>query len=40
MQQPFWESSPPIRVSPLLELRSTPSQKSRKIDLIDFIYEK
>ena len=40
MNQPFWESSPPIRVSPLLELRSTPSQKSRKIDLIDFIYEK
>ena len=39
MQQPFWESSPPIRVSPLLELRSTPSQKSRKIDLVDFLFD-
>ena len=39
MQQPFWESSPPIRVSPLLELRSTHSQKSRKIDLVDFLFD-
>ena len=39
MQQPFWEDSPPIRVSPVLELHASPSQKSRKIDLIDFLFE-
>ena len=39
MQQPFWEDSPPIRVSPVLELHASPSQKSRKIDLVDFIFE-
>ena len=37
MQQPFWESSPPIRVSPLLELHASHSQKAMKIDLIDFL---
>jgi hypothetical protein len=39
MRQPFWEDSPSIRVSPLLELHATPEQKQRKIDLIDFLYE-
>ena len=39
MQQPFWEDSPPIRVSPLLELHASSEQKSRKIDLIDFIFD-
>lgn len=29
----------PLRVSPLLELQSTSDQKSRKIDLVDFLYE-
>ena len=37
MNQVFWEDSPPIRVSPVLELHSTPSQKAAKIDLIDFL---
>ena len=26
-------------VSPLLELRATPEQKRRKIDLVDFLFE-
>ena len=38
MQQPFWEDSPPIRVSPLLETHATPEQKAAKIDLIDFLF--
>ena len=38
MQQPFWEDSPPIRVSPLLETHATPEQKQAKIDLIDFLF--
>ena len=38
MQQPFWEGSPPIRVSPLLETHATPEQKAAKIDLIDFLF--
>ena len=29
----------PLRVSPLLELKSTPEQKQRKIDLVDFLYD-
>ena len=29
----------PLRVSPLLELQSTPDQKQRKIDLVDFIFD-
>ena len=28
-----------ITVSPLLELRATPDQKRRKIDLVDFLFE-
>ena len=38
MQQPFWEDSPPIRVSPILELNATPAQKAAKIDLVDFLF--
>lgn len=37
MAEPFWEGSPPIRVSALLEQQATAEQKSRKIDLVDFI---
>ena len=40
MAEPFWEDSPPIRVSPVLELHATPEQKQRKIDLIDFLFDK
>lgn len=40
MQQPFWEDSPPIRVSPLLELHATDEQKARKIDLVDYIFDR
>ncbi len=29
----------PIRVSPLLEQKATPDQKSRKIDLVDYLFE-
>ena len=39
MHQLFWEDSPPIRVSPLLEQHATVEQKQRKIDLIDFLFE-
>ena len=28
-----------VTVSPLLELRATPEQKRRKIDLVDFLFE-
>ena len=38
MNQVFWEDSPPIRVSPLLEIHATPEQKQAKIDLIDFLF--
>ena len=38
MNQVFWEDSPPIRVSPLLETHATPEQKQAKIDLIDFLF--
>ena len=38
MQQPFWENSPPIYVSSLLEIHATPEQKQRKIDLVDFLF--
>jgi hypothetical protein len=37
MVQPFWEDSPPIRVSSLLEQLATPEQKAAKIDIADFI---
>lgn len=39
MAQPYWEDSPPIRVSALLEQHATPEQKGRKIDLVEFITE-
>ena len=39
MLQPFWEGSPPITVSPLLELHATPEQKAGKIDIVDFIFD-
>ena len=38
MHQPFWEESPPIRVSPILEMHATEEQKRRKIDLVDFLF--
>lgn len=38
MAEPFWEDSPPIRVSPVLELHATAEQKQRKIDLIDYVF--
>ena len=38
MRQLFWEDSPPIRVSPILEQRATSEQKQRKIDLADFLF--
>ena len=40
MQQPFWEGSPPIRVSPILEQHASAEQKARKIDLVDFLFDK
>lgn len=39
MRQPFWDDSPPIRVSPLLEQRATEEQKQRKIDIADYFFE-
>ena len=39
MRQPFWEDSPPIYVSPILEQQATTEQKERKIDLVDFLFE-
>ena len=39
MAQLYWDDSPPIRVSALLEQHATPEQKSRKIDLVEFITE-
>ena len=39
MAQPYWEGSPPIRVSALLEQQATADQKRRKIDLVEFITE-
>ena len=38
MQQPFWEGSPPIRVSPVLEQKATLEQKQRKIDIVDMLF--
>lgn len=40
MQSVFWEDSPPIHVSAFLELKATPDQKRRKIDLLDYILER
>ena len=39
MASHFWPKENPIRVSPILELHATPSQKERKIDLVDFLFE-
>ena len=39
-RQLWWEDSPPIYVSPILEERATAEQKERKIDLVDFLFEK
>ena len=39
MRSVFWETSPPIRVSPILELNATEEQKQRKIDLVDYLFE-
>ena len=39
MQSPFWEESPPIRVSAFLEQHASEAQKRRKIDLVDFLKE-
>ena len=39
MRSIFWEDCPPIRVSPLLEIKASPDQKRRKIDLVDFLFE-
>ncbi len=39
MQSSFWEGSPPIYVSPLLEQKATETQKLRKIDLLDFLFD-
>lgn len=38
-QQPWWEDSPPIYVSTLLELHATTAQKERKIDIVDYLFE-
>ena len=39
MRAPFWEDSPPIRVSSILEAHASPEQKQRKIDLVDYLFE-
>ena len=39
MQTSFWEESPPIRVSSILEEHATGEQKERKIDLVDYLFE-
>jgi hypothetical protein len=38
MRQPFWDSLPPITVSPILEQHATPEQKAEKIDLVDMLF--
>ena len=35
----YWDDSPPIRVSALLEQHATADQRRRKIDLVEFITE-
>ena len=40
MQQPFWEDSPPIRVSAVLEQHASSDQKARKIDLVDYLFDR
>ena len=39
MRSFFWPRHNHIRVSPILELHATVSQKQRKIDLVDFLFE-
>ena len=39
MRQPFWDRSPPVVVSPLLERNATEEQKRRKIDIADMLFE-
>lgn len=39
MQAPFWEDSPPIHVSSILEAHASLEQKQRKIDLVDYLFE-
>lgn len=39
MASDFWEGSPPIHVSSLLERHATAEQKERKIDLVEFLME-
>ena len=39
MAQPYWDDSPSIRVSALLEQHATADQRRRKIDLVEFITE-
>ena len=38
-QQLFWENTPPIEISALLELKASEDQKARKIDLADYYFE-
>ena len=38
-QEASWMLDQTVTVSPLLELRATPEQKRRKIDLVDFLFE-
>ena len=38
-QQLFWENSPPIYVSDILERKSSEDQKTRKIDIADYYLE-
>ena len=38
-QQLFWENSPPIYVSDILERKSSEDQKQRKIDIADYYLE-
>ena len=40
MKSFFWPRGNPIRVSPILELHATEDQKRRKIDLVDYIFER
>ena len=35
-----WLLGHPVTVSPLLERQATPDQKKRKIDLVDYVFEK
>lgn len=38
-REPWWDGSPPIYVSDLLERMATEDQKRRKIDLADYYFE-